>query len=105
VFTQSGATALLMSKARPQVPILAFTPEIETYQRMGLYWGVIPFRVPITHTVEGLIKIVENAIACSYPIAPGQQVVVVSGFPVGELSPANFALLHTITENCLKSAV
>jgi len=46
VFTQSGKTARLMSKARPEVPILAFTPEPRTYQNMGLYWGVNPLLVP-----------------------------------------------------------
>ncbi len=46
VFTHSGRTALLMSKARPQVPIMAFTPMPSAYRKMALYWGVFPFLVP-----------------------------------------------------------
>jgi pyruvate kinase len=98
VFTQSGKTALQMSKTRPQVPILAFTPEPETYQRVGLYWGVTPILVPMATTVEGMIAIVEQALLEHSPLQPGEQVVVISGFPVGALCPVNFALLHTIGE-------
>jgi len=96
VFTETGKTALLMSKARPQVPILAFTPVMHTYQRLCLYWGVVPFFVPYDSTVEGMITHLEAAIVSSTQIEPGQQVVVITGFPVGSKIPPNFALLHTI---------
>ncbi len=47
VFTQTGHTAQMMSKARPRVPILAFTPVQRTIGRMSLYWGVTPHLVPM----------------------------------------------------------
>jgi len=96
VFTETGRTALFTSKARPRVPILAFTPERSTYQRMGLYWGVIPFLVPFATTVETMLAHVETAILASSNLEPGQQVVLVSGFPVGAMREPNFALLYTI---------
>jgi pyruvate kinase len=99
VFTQSGKTALLMSKARPRVPILAFTPDVETYQRLDLYWGVIPYLVPFASTVETMLKIVDNAMVENSELEPGQQVVMISGFPVGAMRLPNFALLHTIGES------
>jgi len=43
-----------------------------------------------------MIEIVEAGILSSTSINPGQQVVVISGFPVGAMRPPNFALLHTI---------
>lgn len=96
VFTQSGRTARLMSKARPNVPILAFTPEEHTYQQMGLYWGVTPLLVPHADTLETMIKHVETALANTTSLAPGQQVVLISGFPVGAFRQPNLALLHTL---------
>lgn len=98
VFTKSGRTALLMSKTRPQVPILAFTPEHDTYQRMGLYWGVKPHLVPHVDTIEDMLKVVETAMVASTSIQAGQQVVMVCGFPVRETRPTNLALLYTVGE-------
>ena len=98
VFTETGRTALLMSKVRPDVPIFAFTPEKTTYQRLNLLWGVMPFLVPFASTVESMIASVEAALLSSTSIKPGQQVVVISGFPVGTARLPNFALLHTLGE-------
>jgi len=98
VFTHTGKTALLMTKARPQVPVYAFTPELETYQRTGLYWGVTSFLVPFVSTVEDLIRIVEDSFISSSNLKVGDQVILISGFPVGALRLPNFALLHTLGE-------
>lgn len=96
VFTETGRTALFMSKARPRVPILAFTPDKRTYQRMGLLWGVTPFLVPFATSVETMLAHVETAMLASSDLTPGEQVVLISGFPVGEMREPNFALLYTI---------
>lgn len=96
VFTQSGRTAALMSKAFPRVPILAFTPAKDTYQRMAIYWGVFPYLVPYANTMEDMLSHVDNAMIASTPLKPGQQVVVITGFPIGEMKPPNLALLYTL---------
>lgn len=96
VFTTSGRTALMMSKTRPQVPILAFTPEIETYHRMGMYWGVQPHLVPHSDTIEDMLRVVEEAMVASSSVEKGQQVVVICGFPVSEIRTTNLALLYTV---------
>ena len=96
VFTRTGRTAILMSKARPCVPVLAFTPVEETYQRLALAWGVTPYRVAWADTMEEMIGHVENALRESGLVLPGGQVVVVSGFPVRDFRQPNMALLHTV---------
>ncbi|MCH7480067.1 MAG: pyruvate kinase [Chloroflexi bacterium] len=96
VFTQSGRTAALMSKAFPRVPILAFTPIEATYYRMTIYWGVFPYLVPYADTMEEMLSHVDNAMIASTPLKPGQQVVVITGFPIGEMRPPNLALLYTV---------
>lgn len=96
VFTQSGRTATLMSKARPRVPILAFTPVKETYKRLALLWGVIPYSVPYADTLEEMLAKVEETILSTERLIPGQQIVLISGFPIGSMCPPNYALLHTI---------
>lgn len=99
VFTETGRTAQLVSKSRPQVPILAFTPEPTTYRRLPMLWGVMPYLVPFRDTLEGMLAEVEKAIVTATPIQAGQQVVLISGFPVGAMRPPNIALLYTLGES------
>jgi pyruvate kinase len=96
VFTMSGRTALCMSKTRPGVPILAFTPDIHTFNRLEMYWGVTPYLVPNSSTLEEMLNDVDAVMKASGSILPGQQVVLTSGFPVATICPTNLALLHTI---------
>lgn len=42
VFTHSGFSALLISKLRPSMPIVTFTPDERVYRQLSLLWGVIP---------------------------------------------------------------
>jgi pyruvate kinase len=96
VFTRTGRTALLLSKARPCVPVLAFTPVDEAYRRLAVGWGVVPHHVPWANTVEEMIEQVEKALKEKETVQPGQQVVIVSGFPVRDFPQPNMALLHTV---------
>ena len=96
VFTNTGRTALLMSKSRPGVPILAFTSKERTYRRMGLFWGVVPHLIPIVDTMEAMLAHVESALLAETPVQRGQQVVLICGFPVSEIRPSNTVMLHTV---------
>jgi len=98
VFTQSGKTALLMSKTRPRVPIIAFTPEPATLSLMSLYWGVNPILVPYADSLEEMVRSVDNYLLKRKKLRIGEQVVLVTGFPVGAMRPPNLALLHAIGE-------
>jgi pyruvate kinase len=96
VFTQSGRTALLMSKARPGIPILAFTPLEATFYRLNLYWGVVPRLVPHVNNIDEMLKVVQQSMMEATTIQPGQQVVLICGYPVSDVRPTNLALLHTV---------
>ena len=96
IFTKSGRTALLMSKARPSVPIFAFTPLAETYQRMAMYWGVRAFLTPYVTNIESMINEVENLLLLNKHVQENQQVVLVCGFPVLQEQATNLAMLYTI---------
>ena len=63
-FTQSGTTALLTSRERPRVPIIALTPLKRTARRLALSWGtncvitgrVERFKMAVVSAVEGARK-------------------------------------------------
>ncbi len=96
VFTNSGKTALLMSKTRPAVPIYAFTTNLRTFQRLSLYWGVHPFLAKRADTIEDMIHVVETELLSRSLIQPAQQVILLLGYPIHQNCPTNLALLHSI---------
>jgi len=97
-FTTQGRTSWLMSKIRPRVPIMAFTPDEKTYYRMSFMWGVRPQQVAFSNTLEEMLDHVDLALTKSDVVKQGDQVVLVCGFPVGAIRPPNMALLHTVGE-------
>lgn len=98
IFTHTGRTALLMSKVRARVPILAFTPTLDTLGRLTLLWGVNPHFVPMSSTLREMVNKADQRLISSGWLQDGQQVVVISGFPVSAIRPSNMALLHTVGE-------
>lgn len=79
VFTESGATAQLLSGERTPTRVVAFTPFQDTIQRLALTWGVTAFRVSrirTSHemTLEGERILLERGLA-----KKGDRIVVVSG--------------------------
>jgi pyruvate kinase len=97
VFTRTGRTARLMSKARPTAPIIGFTPEITTYAQMTLLWGVDPKLCPLVRSVEEMMDIVESELRGAERVEPGEQVVVVASLPLGERGPPNSIYLRTVS--------
>jgi pyruvate kinase len=97
VFTMSGRTARFVSKTRPAVPILAFTPDSRTYNRLELCWGVTPYMVPQSTTFDDMLADVDRVLKATGAVNPGQEVALTCGYPVATVSPTNLVLLHRIT--------
>ena len=95
-FTISGNTAIKLSKSRPSVPIIAFTPLKETYRKINLYWGVHPQLIKQAKALEEMIEIVNRSLLENFKMHKGHQVVIVCGFPISAKGPTNLALLHTL---------
>ena len=96
VFSLTGRNGRVLSKARPHVPVLAFTPDPKTYLRMAVLWGVAPYLVPHADSLETMLAHVEAAMLLNSPVRPGHQVILIAGLPPNRLVPANFILLHTV---------
>jgi pyruvate kinase len=97
VFTQTGRTALLMSKMRPQVPIFAFTPITSIVDRLSAMWGVRPVKLPLSGTLQEMVKSAGSYLL-GHGYDKGKQVVIICGYPVESIRPPNMALLHTLGE-------
>ncbi len=81
--TESGRTALLVSKYRPNVPVIALTPKNETLKYLTLKWGVIPVKVDAFKTVDEILQ-KATEIAKEKRIAKsGDAVVITAGSHTG----------------------
>ena len=99
VFSRSGSTATLVSKTRPPVPIVAFTTETETYNRMALLRGVVPFVVPRAMNLEEITRSAEQVLLKSSNIKEGDKIVIIAGLPIEDMRSANIVLVYTLGEN------
>jgi len=89
-FTQSGSTARLIAKYRPNEPILATTPLEKTYRNLALTWGVIPI---LGESIKDTDEIVDRAFKAALKsgmVKKGQRVVITAGTPVGVPGTTNF---------------
>jgi pyruvate kinase len=96
VFTHSGFTARLVSRYRPLVPIVAFSPEAETRRRMALIWGVYPRNIPNVRKVDGLAAVAEKRLLEERLVRAGDVIGIVAGTPMGIRGTTNFMKFHVI---------
>ncbi|MGD0254189.1 MAG: pyruvate kinase [Acidimicrobiales bacterium] len=95
-FTQTGATARRLARARPVVPILAFTPEPVVRSQLALSWGVETFIVPTAATTDGMVRQVDEALQATGRAGDGDRVVIVAGTPPGQPGSTNTVRVHRI---------
>jgi len=96
VFTHSGFTARLVSRYRPLVPIVAFSPERETRRRMALIWGVMPRNIRDVQKVDGLPVLAEKRLLEERLVRKGDVIGIVAGTPMGIRGTTNFMKFHVI---------
>jgi pyruvate kinase len=96
VFTETGASARLVSKYRPRVPIVAFTPNPESYPRMGLLWGVISRRTGAFTNIDELTREAEARLRAESMVNDGDIVGIIAGTPVGSRGSTNVMRLRRI---------
>lgn len=96
-FSETGATARLLSKQRPTAPIIAFTPFEPVQRRMALYWGVIPHTFPPIAQTDDRVCEAERRLKAEGLAASGQRIVIVSGTQVGQRGGTNMMKLHEVT--------
>src|ERR1700731_4374207 len=96
VFTHSGFTARLVSRYRPLVPIIAFSPEANTRRRMALIWGVMPAEIKDPHKVDSLAAISEKRFLEEKLVRKGDVIGIVAGTPMGIRGTTNFMKFHVI---------
>jgi pyruvate kinase len=95
-FTESGATARLLSAYRPKAPIAALTYKERTYQRLALWWGVLPLKSEYASTTDEMIEQGEAMLKERDLVKSGERVLML----VGQRHAAgatNMLRVHTVS--------
>ncbi len=96
-FTLTGPTARLLSRYRPSVPVIAFSPNQEVRRRLSLLWGVMPRVLEPVKETEEMVRRVEEELLTRGLSKRGDRIVIVFGAPIGQPGKINTMRLHTIT--------
>jgi pyruvate kinase len=97
-FTHTGSTALLVSKHKPAVPIIAATPFEHVARKISLYWGVTPVILNSKKTTDHMIAAVEHAMLEQKLIKINDMIVLTAGVPIGVAGATNMIKIHRVGE-------
>lgn len=81
--TESGSTALWMSRYKVHVPIFALTSQIRTQRKMGLYRNVHPLLMPLVEDREQALREAEKVLTERGVLRPGDTYAITCGEPMG----------------------
>jgi pyruvate kinase len=93
--TTSGRTARLVSAHRPNVPVLAISPRIETVRRLSLLFGVTAALSDHESEVRGLLDRCAEMARRHGIAAPGDLIAITAGLPDQELG-TNLFEVHRV---------
>ena len=95
--TESGSTARMVSKFRPETPIIAITHNEETQRKLLLNWGIVPLLgVKANNTDELIDQSIQIALQHGY-IQRGDLVVLTAGVPVGIPGTTNLLKVEVVS--------
>jgi len=95
-YTSSGTTGLRASRERPQVPIIALSPIIQTARRLSVVWGL---HCVVTGDASDLDDMVNRA--CRIVVSegfgkPGDRIIISAGVPLGTPGATNMVRIAYI---------
>jgi len=96
-FTKTGFTARLISKFRPPVPIIAFTPDERVLRRLCLYHGVRPMLMKRLNSTDEILREVERTLLRAGLARNGDTIVITGSLPPSfREGKTNFLKIHRI---------
>jgi len=101
--TKSGRTARMISKYRPNCPIICCTTSHSVRRRLNMSWGVIPLVIEEAHNTDELFeRAVEAGEQAGY-LQSGDLVVMTAGVPLGISGSTNLMRVHMVPFDPLKA--
>ena len=102
--SESGNTARLLSKYRPQQPIIACVMREQVQRQLSLSWGITSLLMGPAHSTDELIEMSTALAKENGYLHNGELAVVTAGVPVGVSGTTNMIKIHMVG-NCLATGV
>ncbi|MFA4831414.1 MAG: pyruvate kinase [Patescibacteria group bacterium] len=93
----SGETGRLISRHRPELPIVVATNTDRVLHQLNLSWGVVPFHLKPCRTIEELVERSIAALRKKKMIKTGDNIIVVAGEPVGQAGHVNLLEMRAVS--------
>jgi pyruvate kinase len=87
--TESGSTALWMSRHRVETPIYALTPSVTTQRKVSLYRNVHAYHLMQRGDSAAVLKQAEDLMVANGVVKKGDMIVVTWGEPMGQVGGTN----------------
>ena len=94
--TNSGYTARMISKYRPNADIIAMTFDEKIQHSLGIVWGVIPVLTRKPKSTDDMFEMAAKVAKEKGLVKDGDLVIIVAGVPVGESGTTNVMKLQII---------
>ena len=97
--TDSGSTALWMSRHNCGCPIYALTPKVATQRKMALYRNVRPLFLEQTGDRDNVLNAAEELLVTRGQVRPGDLIVLTIGEPMGKAGSTNTMKIVKVGEH------
>ena len=94
--SKTGTTARMISKYRPECPIICGTTEPKVRRQMNLSWGVKPIVVEEKNNTDELFEHVVSVALEQGLVKNGDLTVITAGVPLGVSGTTNLLKVHLV---------
>jgi pyruvate kinase len=88
-YTSSGNTGLRTARERPQVPVIALSPVIQTARRLSVVWGLHSVVTSDATDLDDMVNRACRIVATEGFGKPGDRIIISAGVPLGTPGATN----------------
>ncbi|NLB16632.1 MAG: pyruvate kinase [Clostridiales bacterium] len=96
VVSKSGQTARMISRYRPDTPIVGCSPLVKTCRQLNIVWGVTPVLIDEVDTIDRLIDGAVEASMNNSLVTYGDLIVITAGIPIGISGTTNMLKVQIV---------
>ena len=94
--SNSGTTARMVARFRPNCTIIAPTPNEHAFHQLGLSYGVVPAHMEMSGDTDELIEAAVDAAERMGLVKPGDVAIISAGVPTGVSGTTNLIKAHIV---------